>query len=247
LLPGPLCWQQCRGVFLVRGVMPTRLIREGIINSDRINELDWPAEVFYRRLLNKVDDHGLYDARPSVLRTSLYPLRVDRVREADCSRWIAACEKAGLIVLYEAENKPYLKVLDTRWQTRSEPKYPQPSAAVRNSKQLKTPVPVVGVVVEVEDVGVLAEGSRKNGARHASTDSSPVIQTLPLREGGDFQVHQSFIAELEPLYPAVDVAATIGEMKGWLIGHPTRRKTRRGVTAFVTRWLQQEQEKAGGV
>jgi len=131
--------------------MPTRLIREGIINSDRINELDWAGEVFYRRLLNKVDDHGLYDARPSVLRTSLYPLRVDRVREADCSRWLAMCEKAGLIVLYEADNKPYLKVLDTRWQTRSEPKYPEPPTVVNNGKQVKTPVPVVVVedVVEV--------------------------------------------------------------------------------------------------
>jgi hypothetical protein len=92
---------------------------------------------------------------------------------------------------------------------------------------------------------VLAGASPK--ARPAPAYSSPVIQTLPLREGGDFQVHQSFIAELEPLYPSVDVAATIGEMKGWLIGNPTKRKTRRGVTAFITRWLQQEQEKAGGV
>jgi hypothetical protein len=65
--------------------MPTRLVREGIISSDRVDKLDWQAEVFYRRLLNKVDDHGLYDARPSVLRSSLYPLRVDRVREADCT------------------------------------------------------------------------------------------------------------------------------------------------------------------
>lgn len=130
--------------------MPTRLVREGIINSDRINQLDWAAEVFYRRLLNKVDDHGLFDARPSVLRTSLYPLRVDRVREADCIRWLAECEKAGLIVLYESDGKPFLKVLDTRWQTRSEPKYPQPPA--NKCSQLKAPVPVVVVEGVVEDV-----------------------------------------------------------------------------------------------
>lgn len=106
--------------------MPTRLIREGIINSDRVNALDWPAECFYRRLLNRVDDHGLFDARPAVLRAALYPLKIDRVREADCSRWIAECEKAGLIVLYEAAGKPYLQVLDTRWKVRSEPRFPVP-------------------------------------------------------------------------------------------------------------------------
>ena len=85
--------------------MPNRIIREGILSSDRVEQLDPAAEVFYRRLMSKVDDHGLYDARLSVLRSSLYPLRVDRVREADCSRWIAACEKAGLIALTKSLGK----------------------------------------------------------------------------------------------------------------------------------------------
>jgi hypothetical protein len=107
--------------------MPNRIIREGIITSDRVEQLDPASEVFYRRLLNKVDDHGLYDARPSILRANLYPLRIDRVREADISRWMAACQKAGLIVFYEAGGKPFLKVLNTNWQVRSEPKYPPPT------------------------------------------------------------------------------------------------------------------------
>ena len=116
--------------------MPNRLIREGILSSDRVEQLDFAAEVFYRRLMSKVDDHGLFDARPSMLRTSLYPLRVDRVREADISRWIAMCEKAGLIALYEHGGKPYLQMLDTRWQVRSEAKFPLPSAT--GAKQLQT-------------------------------------------------------------------------------------------------------------
>lgn len=116
--------------------MPARWIREGIISSDRIKSLDWAAEVFYRRLLNKVDDHGLYDARPSFLRSSLYPVQIDQVSEEDCSRWLSECERAGLILRYEAAGKPYLKALDTRWKKRSEPKYPLPDDG--NCKQLKT-------------------------------------------------------------------------------------------------------------
>lgn len=123
--------------------MPSRLIREGILTSDRIDQLDAAAEVFYRRLMSKVDDHGLYDARPSILRSSLYPLRVDRVREADITRWIAACEKAGVIALYQHDGKPYLQMLDTRWQARSEPKYPIPTDA--DCLQLKTAVYLDGV------------------------------------------------------------------------------------------------------
>src|SRR5687768_8022510 len=127
--------------------MPNRIVREGILTSDRVDSLDAAAEVFYRRLMSKVDDHGLYDARPSILRSSLFPLRVDRVREADISRWIAACEKAGLIVLYAHDGKPYLQMLDTRWAARSEPKYPLPATA-NNCTQPPADAPVfVGVVV----------------------------------------------------------------------------------------------------
>ena len=122
------------------------MLREGILTSDRVDQLDAAAEVFYRRLMSKVDDHGLYDARPSILRTSLYPLRVDRVREADISRWIAACEKAGLIALYASDGKPYLWMRDTQWEVRSKPKCPLPPESIR--KQPETTVsPVVDVVV----------------------------------------------------------------------------------------------------
>jgi hypothetical protein len=140
--------------------MPSRIIREEILTSSKIEQLDPAAEVFYRRLLSKVDDHGLYDARPSILRASLFPLRIDRVREADCSRWMAACQMAGLIVLYSHAGSPYLKVLNTRWVARSDPKYPQPETVVNSCAQPLTDVPVVVVVDVVESVVV---GPRKRG------------------------------------------------------------------------------------
>lgn len=149
--------------------MPSRIIREDILTSSRVDELDPPAEVFYRRLLSKCDDHGLYDARPAILRASLFPLRIDRVREADCSRWMAACQKAGLIVLYSHDGRPYLQVLNTRWAARSEPKYPLPTSA-NSCTQSETPVPVV--VDVVESVG---GDTRKRG--------TPKVRKGPMPEG----------------------------------------------------------------
>jgi len=84
--------------------------------------------------MSKVDDWGLFDARPSILRACLYPLRVDRIKEGDIIRWMDACKKANLIVLYELEGKPYLQMLDTNWQKRSDAKYPLPTD--NNCKQL---------------------------------------------------------------------------------------------------------------
>lgn len=106
--------------------MPSRIIREGIITSDRVNQLDAPAEVFYRRLLNKVDDYGLHDARPLILLAALYPLQLSKVREVNIVRWLAEVETVNLVRLYVVDGKNYLQVLDTKWPTRSEPKCPLP-------------------------------------------------------------------------------------------------------------------------
>jgi len=149
--------------------MPSRIIREEILTSGRVDQLDPPTEVFYRRLLSKVDDHGLYDGRLAFIRASLYPLRLDRVREADCSRWLAAFEKAGLIALYTHDGQSYLQVMNTRWQARSAPKYPQPPTAVNSCKQLQTVARLdVDVVV---DVGV--ERTKGRAAPLVVPDSIP--------------------------------------------------------------------------
>jgi hypothetical protein len=56
------------------------------------------------------------------------------------------------------------------------------------------------------NINTVAGASRLNGAQHEiSSDLTPVVMALPLREGGDFDVRQSLVAELEPLYPHVDI------------------------------------------
>lgn len=106
--------------------MPSRILREGILTSDRVNSLTPPAEVFYRRLMSVVDDYGRFDGRTGLLRVSCYPLRVDTVREADISRWIAECVKAGVIALYAVDGKAYLEMQDFKQQVRAKSKYPDP-------------------------------------------------------------------------------------------------------------------------
>jgi DNA replication protein DnaT len=78
-----------------------------------------------------------------------------------------------------------------------------------------------------------------------SVDNSAVVETLPLVKGGEFPVRASLVQELEPLYPAVDIPATLREMKGWLVLNTERRKTRQGIRRFIGNWLQTEQAKHG--
>lgn len=224
--------------------MPTRLLREGILDSDRVNQLDWPGEVFYRRLMSKVDDHGLYDARPSMLRALLYPLALDRVREADVQRWIAACVKAGLIRLYEAEGKPYLQMLDTRWEARSKPKYPLPPA--NSCEQPLTTVPldvdVVGVVFE-DVVNPLAPGDKSPSPVGAVNGDA--VAKIPIVGGAEWGVSRALLTELESAYPRVDVPQTLREIRAWCVANPAKRKTARGAARFINRWCERVQNGGG--
>ena len=67
--------------------------------------------------------------------------------------------------------------------------------------------------------------------------------SLPLRDGREFEVSAKLVADLDPLYPEVDVPQTLREMKGWLLGNPARRKTRSGMLRFITNWLKEEQNR----
>jgi hypothetical protein len=113
--------------------VPNRILRDGILSSDRVDALDAAAEVFYRRLISVVDDFGRFDARTSILISACYPLRASTKRsprERDVDAWISACIAAGLVVVYQVAGKPFLCLVDFRQQVRAKAsKYPEPPAA----------------------------------------------------------------------------------------------------------------------
>lgn len=228
--------------------MPNRIVREGIITSEAVNSLGWPEEVFYRRLLSVVDDYGRFHGNYSLLRAACYPLQLNKVADSDIAKWLGATQKAGLVSVYTVDGKRFVEVLKFEQQVRAKTsKFPHPPPTceaddTHTQNKCVADAPVVGVVVE--DVG--GNGSRTNGARHAAVDNSQLLEKLPLREGGDFEVRQSLVVELEPLYPAVDIPTTVREMKAWLLLNTDRRKTRRGIRRFIGNWLQSEQQKHGG-
>lgn len=109
--------------------MPVRILREGILTSERVDLLSIPAEVFYRRLMSVVDDFGRYFARPELLIAALYPLRIKTVKGSDISSWLEETAKARLTLVYNVDGKPYLELLDFRQQVRAkQSKFPQPPA-----------------------------------------------------------------------------------------------------------------------
>lgn len=66
---------------------------------------------------------------------------------------------------------------------------------------------------------------------------------IPLNDGSEFPVYLRDVEEYAALYPAVDVVQELRKIRGWCLANPSRRKTRRGVKAFINSWLCREQDK----
>lgn len=108
--------------------MPTRILRDGILTSERVAKLGWGAEVFYRRLMSVADDHGRYYALPALLRAACYPLHLDKVSDADIGKWLTECVTAALVSVYPAsDGKRYLQILDFGQRIQSKSKFPEPT------------------------------------------------------------------------------------------------------------------------
>lgn len=154
--------------------MPNRIIREGMIESEQVNQLTADAERFFVRLMLKADDFGRFTGNPLLIKAALFPLKPE-VRITDISRWIAECEKAGLVRCYQFSGKPYLAIPRFGQRTRAEKsKYPDPPFSVEHADDCPSPdgqMTVNGqtaahVVVDVvEDGGVVGEPARKRASR----------------------------------------------------------------------------------
>jgi hypothetical protein len=142
--------------------MPLRILRDGILTSERINSLSTNAELFYRRLMSVADDYGRFSANPTLLRASCYPLKLDSVKEDSISKHLAECVGARLIVLYTVHDKAYLELQDFGQRINGKPKYPGPSdakPAVPGESPGKPEIPPLDEIEdEIEDGGESGRG-----------------------------------------------------------------------------------------
>jgi hypothetical protein len=107
--------------------MPTRLIREGILDSCEINRLTEPGEILYRRLMSTVDDYGRWEADPVLIRARCFARQLDRWSLARVREALAdICQGGELVLLYQVDGKNYLQINKFRQRVRSDSKFPPP-------------------------------------------------------------------------------------------------------------------------
>jgi hypothetical protein len=125
--------------------VPNRIIKESICASEEIDALTSDQEVFFYRLMVVVDDFGLMDARPAIIKAKCYPLKSIDINYIQVM--LSALQTLGLIRMYMVSGKPYLSI--TNWakhqQIRAKrAKYPMPDQADDSTcNQLISDAPVI--------------------------------------------------------------------------------------------------------
>ena len=74
------------------------------------------------------------------------------------------------------------------------------------------------------------------------TVSAPPVASMILNDGTYFDVSEEDFEKWSALYPAVDVMRELRKMVGWCDANPKKRKTKRGIRAFINSWLAKEQD-----
>lgn len=210
--------------------MPSRILREGILTSERVAELGWPAEVFYRRLMSVVDDYGRYYATPMLLRAACYPLHLDKVSDADIGKWLQATEKAGLVSVYPAsDGKRYLQMADFKQQVRAkDSRFPAPDGQMRSTCVADATQMQASVYLDV-DVCEDEDDKRPRAARE-------VLQGIDPKIAKDFAALRR--AKKAPItQTAIDGIAREAMKAGLTLESALAVCCERGWTGFKAEWM----------
>ena len=114
--------------------MPTRLIKEGILNSAAINSLSMRGEILYRRLMSAVDDYGRTDGRIDIVRARLFALQLGQWSAKQVEEAVEECvstrrnDGSPLILKYISGGSVYLEITKFGQRVRGESKFPDPPA-----------------------------------------------------------------------------------------------------------------------
>lgn len=78
-----------------------------------------------------------------------------------------------------------------------------------------------------------------------SPPTEPVVITLTALKGEIYPVTQKQVDEWKDAFPALDIIATIKQARVWMEANPAKRKTLKGMKAFLVNWFSREQNRGG--
>lgn len=106
--------------------MPNRVLRDGLLTSEKINHCSDSAQMLFVRIMLIVDDYGRFHGIPELIKSACYPF--DSKLLSDVSKLLSELITNDLIMLYEVDNKKYMMIKNFNQRLRQmKIKYPAPT------------------------------------------------------------------------------------------------------------------------
>ena len=224
--------------------MPNRIIKESLCSSEKIASLSDFEFRLWIGLITQADDAGRGDARAAIIKGHVFPFR-ERVSIKDIDAALQVLAAKGCVALYKVDGKPYF--LFPGWVKHQrvrdcKPRFPEPPENDGSPQSAAScgELPQAAALIQSESE---SNPNPKNISAEPQAASAPPVISLPLNDGTFYDVSEEQCHEWAGLYPAVDVIQQLRGMLGWLNANPSKKKTRRGIPAFINRWLAKEQDR----
>ena len=210
-----------------------RTIKPEFFTSEDIVSLSPLARLFYVSLWCEADREGRMDWKLGTLKMRYFP-------GDNCDMQCLANEliDGGLVIVYEVDGKQYAEI----------PSFKTHQIINNRESDSTRPPRVKHASQRVKAEGKEGrEGKGKEGdSAEPQSDSTPAIVSIPLVDKTEFPVTQGMVDDWSTTFPAVDVPQQLREMRAWCVANPTKRKTPRGISAFIVTWLGKEQDGGRG-
>lgn len=203
--------------------MPNRIIREGINDSERLNDCTPDEEVLFYRLLVVADDFGRLDARPTLIKARCFPLKNHTPEKIQ--GWLVGLHEKRLLRLYTVGDKSFIQL--DKWQQR-----------VRaNASKFPEPPPDDG---QLSVIGPSSVKHRGNGHGHKKAP-----QTLKGTRMDLEVLPQPWILFCATARPELDPAATFEQFRDYWIAKPGSAGRKLDWAATWRNWVRQTTAKKG--
>lgn len=232
-----------------------RSIKPEFWTSEQVADCSTTARLLFVGMWNFCDDGGVHPDSAKRLKMEIFP--ADNFTFEQVAEFVDELINAGLLHRFSSEGKSYLAVTGWHHQKIDKPslKYPQPKFDDRSpngSRMVADDLPAEGSGCR-EDVDVEGSGEETSCGETAEPSSPPTApEETPVLEfpcdgtkgmGKVWKLLPSYVAELQAAFPHQDILAECRKAWIWVDAKPDRRKTVKGMKAFLTGWMSRSQNK----
>ncbi len=209
-----------------------RMFSLNVINDDNFYMLPHAAQLFYFHLCLHADDEGFVQNSRTLLR--ILDIQPEQVRVLEERGYIHRFESGILLILHWRQHNTIKKDRST------------PTTCLSERSMVELTENKMYVLLESERSQVGEQPEPQNRVdKNKTVESNLEYSTLPLKNGSEYVVSMERADELQGKYPKINLYQSFSDMRNWLMANPQKQREESRMDAFITNWLNNEQNRYG--